>query len=172
MTDSTAQQPAQPSEEELRAYEAELSRITSADLLLQTAASLLNLGARRLGLTGGRAGAESERDPEQVRDAIDGVRALLPILERRHVAEVRPLRDALSQLQMAYAREAPRPAAEQPAGGDAQAADKSGDSASPGAPGSPGTTPPQPDPAAQPPAGQSRRPGPAEASGRLWVPGR
>ncbi len=35
----------QPSEEELRAaYEAELSRITSADLMLQAAVSLLNLG--------------------------------------------------------------------------------------------------------------------------------
>ncbi|MGH2834854.1 MAG: hypothetical protein ACRDKD_01500, partial [Solirubrobacteraceae bacterium] len=105
------QQPStQPSEEELRAaYEAELNRITSADLLLQTAASLLNLGARRLGLTGA---GEAERDVEQVRDAIDGVRALMPILERCNPKEVGPLRDALSQLQMAYAREAPRPAAE------------------------------------------------------------
>ena len=40
----------QPSEEELRAaYEAELSRITSADMMLQAAVSLLNIGARRLG---------------------------------------------------------------------------------------------------------------------------
>ena len=60
---SQAQPPTQPSEEELRAaYEAELNRITSADMLLQTAASLLNLGARRLGLTGaGRPSAISSR---------------------------------------------------------------------------------------------------------------
>jgi hypothetical protein len=145
---------AQPSEEELRAaYEAELNRITSADLVLQTAASLLNLGARRLGLTGGLEGAQSERDLEQVRDAIDGVRALMPILERRHAGEVGPLRDALSQLQMAYAREAPRPTGEQkPAGERAGAA----------------AAAPQPGPDARQPTG----PGPAESSGRLWVPGR
>ena len=61
------------------AYEAELSRITSADMILQAAVSLLNLGGRRLGLA---PGAEGERDLEQVRDAVDGVRALLGILER------------------------------------------------------------------------------------------
>jgi hypothetical protein len=131
-----------PSEEELRAaYEAELSRITSADLVLQTAASLLNLGARRLGLTGA---AESERDLEQVRDAIDGVRGLMPILERRCGAELPQLRDALSQLQMAYAREAQGGAPKQAPAGEAASQ--------------------------QPPS--TKGPGPAEASGRLWVPGR
>ena len=41
--------PGQPSEEELRAaYEAELSRITSADMMLQAAVSLLNIGSYRL----------------------------------------------------------------------------------------------------------------------------
>ncbi len=43
-----------------------------------------------------------------MRDAIDGVRALLAILERSIPQELRPLRDALSQLQMAYAREVRR----------------------------------------------------------------
>lgn len=159
-TDAQAQQPpAQPSEEELRAaYEAELNRITSADLLLQTAASLLNLGARRLGLTGA---GEAERDLEQVRDAIDGVRALMPILERCNASEVGPLRDALSQLQMAYAREAPRQTSEQTPPGEAPVAPGTGGS---GAPAQPATGTPQSD--------QSRRPGPAESSGRLWVPGR
>ena len=109
----------QPSEEELRAaYEAELSRITSADMVLQATVSLLNLGARRLGLVGGPDPAAPEqgtpeRDLEQVRDAIDAVRGLMPVVERRAPQEARPLRDALSQLQMAYAREAqsaaPRP---------------------------------------------------------------
>ncbi|HEX3392761.1 MAG TPA: hypothetical protein VHS55_09370 [Solirubrobacteraceae bacterium] len=168
MTDSTAeaqaqpQSPAQPSEEELRAaYEAELNRITSADLLLQTAASLLNLGARRLGLTGA---GEAERDLGQVRDAIDGVRALIPILERCSASEVGPLRDALSQLQMAYAREAPRPAPGQTSAEEAPAAPGAGTGAAPG-------TPAQPVPGAGR-TGQSRQPGPAESSGRLWVPGR
>ena len=39
------------------AYEAELSRITSADMVLQATVSLLNIGARRLGLVGGPEGA-------------------------------------------------------------------------------------------------------------------
>jgi len=133
---------AAPSEEELRAaYEAELNKISSADLVLQTAASLLNLGARRLGLTGA---PEADRDLEQVRDAIDGVRGLMPILERRAPGEIGPLREALSQLQLAYAREAQGDAPKQPPPGRA-------------------ATQQQP---------STKGPGPAEASGRLWVPGR
>jgi Tetratrico peptide repeat len=131
---------AQPSEDELRAaYEAELNRITSSELIIQTAVSLLNVGGRRLGLA---AGSEAERDLEQVRDAIDGVRALMPILERHMADELRPLRDALAQLQMAYAREAsakpPEPPSEKP----------------------------------EPTSSSEKVPGPAESSGRLWVPGR
>jgi len=145
-----------PSEEELRAaYEAEMSHITSADMVLQAAVSLLNIGGYRLGLApppdrpaagaGSDAGAQA-RDLEQVRDAIDAVRGLLPILERRRPGELRPLRDALSQLQMAYAREA-------------GVAEKGEDvtrtqSPSPSEPQSPS------------------QPGPAQSSGRLWVPGR
>ena len=88
--------PGNPSEEELRAaYEAELSRITSADMMLQAAVSLLNIGARRLGLmaeppgggpegTGGDADAPrdpslAQRDLDQVRDAVDGVKAVLEV---------------------------------------------------------------------------------------------
>ncbi len=157
---------AQPSEEEMRAaYEAELSRITSADMILQSAASLLNIGGLRLGLV---PDSTVERDLEQVRDAIDGVRALLPILERHGPEQLRPLRDALSQLQMAYTRElqseaapstppapdAPVPAAEPPAAAGPTPP------AAPDAP-APGNSPSEPD-----------APGPAESSGRLWVPGR
>jgi hypothetical protein len=158
-----------PSEAELRAaYEAELSRITPADMMLQAAVSLLNLGARRLGLTGGPdrsesgaaaeapadagrpGGPEPDRDLEQVRDAIDGVRALLAILERSMPQELRPLRDALSQLQIAYAREAPAGAqADRPADAAPPAAAKTGATAEE----------------------REGAPGPAQSSGRLWVPG-
>jgi hypothetical protein len=157
-----------PSEAELRAaYEAELSRITPADMMLQAAVSLLNLGARRLGLTGGPdggeagaagaeadagrpGGSEPERDLGQVRDAIDGVRALLAILERSMPQELRPLRDALSQLQIAYAREAPAGAqADRPADDAPPAAAKTGATAEE----------------------REGAPGPAQSSGRLWVPG-
>jgi hypothetical protein len=154
----------QPSEDELRAaYEAELSRITTADMILQVAVSLLNLGGRRLGLA---PGAEGERDLEQVRDAVDGVRALLGILERSvAAAELRPLRDALSQLQMAYAREAQaggEPGAQQRPAGESSAPVAEGKTGAPTAADKPDVLPTEGKPGA----------GPAESSGRLWVPGR
>jgi hypothetical protein len=144
-----------------------LSRITSADMVLQATVSLLNIGARRLGLVGGPEPvapqqSASERDLEQVRDAIDAVRGLMPVIERRAPQEARPLRDALSQLQMAYARESQSAPAPTPP--PAQAPQR-------GAPAPPppqaDPTPPQPQPGAATPG-----PGPAESSGRLWVPGR
>src|SRR6266540_5061871 len=97
------QEQREPSEQELReALEAELKRVTVDDVLLQTAVSLINLGGRRAGLT---PGTEGERDLGQVEAAIDGVQALIPVLERRGREEVKPIRDALAQLQLAYARQ-------------------------------------------------------------------
>jgi hypothetical protein len=154
----------QPSEEELRAaYEAELSRITAVDMMAQAAVSLLNIGARKLSGTpeGAAGGAPQQPDLEQARDAIDGARALLEILERRIPKELTPLRDALSRLQMAYARDA-QAAGTPPGGGD-----------EPSAPAPPQAAPGAPQTPAETPAGeQGAGPGPAEASGRLWVPGR
>jgi hypothetical protein len=156
------------SEEQLRAaYEEELSRITSADVVLQAVVSLLNLGGRRLGLaTPAGEPAEAERDLEQVRDAIDGVSALMAVLERRRPDQLSTLRSALAQLQLAYAREA-----------------AAGAAAAPGSRGGAGAEPPDDSSGAgderagdrgegQPDGEQSHRPGPAESSGRLWVPGR
>lgn len=169
MTETTQQSP--PSEEELRAaYEAELNRITSAEMVIQTVVSLLNIGGRRLGLA---PGSEAERDLEQVRDAIDGVRGLLPILERRMPAELRPLRDALAQLQMAYAREVAAAPPGQGSGAPAQGpgVPQPGQAGGPspgGASQAPTDTPAEQGPAADAP----KAPGPAESSGRLWVPGR
>lgn len=146
--------PAQPSEEELRAaYEAELSRISSSEMILQTVVSLLNIGARRMGLLGSsQEQATAEVDLEQVRDSIDAVRALLPIVERSEPQQLRPLRDALSQLQMAYAQAAPA------------ASSSPTPEAPPAKPQGTGSTPEKPS--------AKDDPGPAEASGRLWVPGR
>jgi len=169
------EQAAEPTEEELRAaYEAELNRITSTDMIAQAAVSLLNIGARRLGPPTEReqgpaaAGeppdtAGPERDLEQARDAIDAASALLEILERRIPAEVRSLRDALSQLQMAYAREV-QAAAEPPAAAEAPAP--------PGGSGSGGQSPPGGGRKAPADEEEKSGPGPAESSGRLWVPGR
>ena len=109
----------QPSEEELRAaLEEQMRHIRVEDVLLQTIVTLINLGARRLGLTG----VEGEQpQPEQARLAIDGARALVPLVPEQEAA---PIRDALSQLQMAYVEKAEggRPKAEEKAeGGEADA---------------------------------------------------
>lgn len=158
--------PGEPTEQQIReAYEAELSRITATDMIGQSAVSLLNIGARRLGAPGGEeAGAGAGRDLEQVRDAIDGARALLEILGRRIPAqELGPLRDALSRLQMAYAQEV-QATPEQPGAPTPEGSQASSGAAGPTPPASGG----QPPEGADPKSG----PGPAEASGRLWVPGR
>lgn len=139
-----------PSEEELRAQlEAELKRLRVDDVLAQSVVSLLNLGARRAGLAGAGGG---EVDPGQVEAAIEAVQALLPILDKRPGSgDVRGLRDALAQLQLAYARlrgTAP-PGAAQPTPGEADEPTEQPDAEQPG-----------------------QGAGPAESSGRLWVPGR
>lgn len=93
-------------EEELRArLEEELKKITVRDVLVQTVVTLINLGGQRLGLS--EAGEEAS-DPDQTRVAIEAVRALLPLLEsdERAAEQVKPVRDALAQLQMAYAQRA------------------------------------------------------------------
>ena len=93
-------------EDELRAaYEAELARIRVEDILVQTVVSLLNLAARKAGLTG----TEEEPDFEQVRQAIDGTKALMPLVEPTLGPDVKQVRDALSQLQLAYARSGATP---------------------------------------------------------------
>jgi hypothetical protein len=188
-----------PSEEELRAaYEAELSRITVMDMIAQSTVSLLNMAARRLAPAEGRdpggADAAGERDLEQVRDAIDAVRALLDILERRIPDEVRTLRDALSRLQMAYAAEisSDAEAGAQTGGGTGAGGGGTGaggggsgvgdggsgvgDGGSGGSPSGGGSESPgeggERGPAGEGEQRDPRRPGPAESSGRLWVPGR
>jgi hypothetical protein len=139
------QQPRQPTEDELRAaYEQQLKQIRVEDVLVQTVLSLINLGSLRAGLVPGN---EGEADPAQLRQAIEGVRALLPLVEPALGPDARPVRDALSRLQMEYARLA---------GAGAQQAEE----------------PEQPAPEADEQPPKPEGPGPAESSGRLWVPGR
>lgn len=127
------------SDEELRAaYEEELARIRVDDILVQTVVSLLNLAARRAGMTGE---AAEEPDWEQVRLAIEGSRALLPLVEPTLGPDAKQIRDALSQLQLAYARSGAKPP---PAAASADVP----------------ATPPKPGEADS-----------AVSSGRLWVPG-
>ena len=132
-------------EEELRQLEAEMERISVDDVLIQTTVTLLNLAARKAGL-----GAPPDQAPaadwDQVRQAIEGARALLPLLEARHAEQLGPVRDTLSRLQMVYAQQAGgKPAAsEQPPSGEDR-------------------------PAAEPEKPEGA--GPARSSGRLWIPG-
>jgi hypothetical protein len=87
----------QPSDEEIRAQiEEELRKIRVEDVLVQTAVTLVNLAGRKLT-------AEGERDLGQAKLAIDGARALQPLLPPDPGGAVR---DALSQLQVMFAREA------------------------------------------------------------------
>jgi hypothetical protein len=148
------QQPPQrePTEEELRAaYEQQLKQIRVEDVLVQTVLSLINLGSLRAGLVPGN---ESEADPQQLREAIDAVRALLPQVEPVLGPDARQIRDAVSRLQMEYARLAGS------AGGQGP-----GDTGGEGGEGAPEQAPRQ----EQPKPGEA---GPAQSSGRLWVPGR
>ena len=100
MTDEPQDAQGQPTEEELRAaLEEQMKRITVKDVLLQTVITLINVSARKLGL----AGDEGERDLEQAKQGIEGVRALVPLLPAEEQAAVK---EPLSQLQMAYAQQA------------------------------------------------------------------
>jgi hypothetical protein len=107
-----------PSEEELRRrLEEELRKLRVQDVLLQSVGSLINRTSRRIA-------KEDERDLEQARLGIDAVRALTDLLDPEAANQVR---NALSELQVAYAREAsgePADRAEQggpPEGGAEQA---------------------------------------------------
>ena len=118
-------------------YEQELKRVRVEDVLVQTIVSLINLGGRKAGVA---PGTEDERDLDQVRKAIEGVKALLPQVEELLGPDLPKIREALSQLQMAYA---------QAAGGQGEQAPPSGE---------------------EPPK-KPEGPGPAQSSGKLWVPG-
>jgi hypothetical protein len=176
-SDSTSTTGQQPSEEELRAaYEAEIKKIRVEHVLLEHVVTLVNLGMRRTGLA---PGTEAERDPSQVQLAIEAIRSLLPLLERLAPEQIGPIRDALSQLQLAFVRiggEQAAPTASEPAdtaagaggaggapaGGAGGPAGGAGGGPAGGAGGAPASEPQPPKPG---------QPGPAQRTGRLWVPG-
>ena len=88
----------QPTEEQLREA---LKQLSVNDVLLQTVVTLVNLSGRRLTV-------EEEKDLEQAKVGIEAVRVLLPLCPEE---ESKPIRDALSQLQMIYVQETKQPAA-------------------------------------------------------------
>jgi hypothetical protein len=160
---STESEGREPTEEELRAaYEAQVKKIRVEHVLLETVVTLANLGMRRTGMA---PGTEDERDRDQVRLAIDAIRAILPMVEQTAPQQVGPIRDALSQLQLAYVRiggPGDRP--------DAAAGDRSeapGDRPGSETPSDRSQAPREP----QSEPSKPGEPGPAQRSGRLWVPG-
>jgi hypothetical protein len=104
-----APQEGQPSEEELRArLEEELRKLRVQDVLLQSVVSIINLTSRRIA-------KDDEQDLEQARVGIDALRALVDLLDDEPAEQVR---NAISDLQVHYARaaggDAPEGAAEEP----------------------------------------------------------
>jgi hypothetical protein len=140
-----SQPPNEPqlTEEQLRQIEAEMDRITVDDVLLQTLVTLLNLAARKAGLATPPGQQAPPADLEQMHQAIEGARAILPLVEQRHADQLGPVRDTLAQLQMAYSQ------LRQGSGGGGGGSEGGGD------------TPPK----------KPEGPGPGQSSGRLWVPG-
>lgn len=145
----SAQEP-DPTEEELRAaLEEQMRNIRVDDVVLQTTATLINLAGRRLGLA-----AEPGQDPsgevdlEEAKRAIDGARALAPLCPDE---QSEPIRQALSQLQMAFAQLTGAPGAADVGGAAAP---------EPGAP-------PAPPPADAPSPEEEER---AKARSKLWTP--
>jgi hypothetical protein len=117
MTADEPQEPQRPTpeqEEELRQrVDEQLRKVRVQDLLLESVAGILNLSARRIA-------KDDERDLEQARVGIEAVRAVAGLLEPEPAKAVR---DALSELQVLYARQAsgegeassePEPAPEKP----------------------------------------------------------
>jgi hypothetical protein len=86
-----------PSDEELRAQlEDEIRRVRVEDVILQSVVSILNLSARRIA-------KDDERDLEQAKVGIDAGRALVDLVK----PEAQPqLRQAISELQVLYAKHA------------------------------------------------------------------
>ena len=86
-----------PSEEELRAQlEEEIRKVRVEDVVLQSAVSILNLSARRIAM-------DDERDLDQAKVGIDAARALVELVN----PETQPqLRQAISELQLLYAKHA------------------------------------------------------------------
>jgi hypothetical protein len=146
----------EPDEAELRAaLEEQMKRISVHDVLIQTVVTLINLGGRRLGLAGPPEEA-GETDVDQAFLAIEGARALAPLLPEEQLG---PVRDALSQLQMAYVQITQGQGAEgrgQGAGGEGAAAPEGSDPA-------PAPSTAAPDPSSD----EAER---AKARSKIWTP--
>jgi hypothetical protein len=127
-----------PTEEQIQALEEQLRRVDVGDLLLQTAVTLINVAGFKL---------SEEHDLEQAKVAIEGTRALMPLLPVEAQAQLKPL---LSQLQMAFVRESQHP------GGEPEAPE-----------GQPDDAPRGPEEAHQATEDEAER---AKARSKIWTP--
>jgi hypothetical protein len=95
------------SEDEARLAEQlaeEMAKLRVEDVLVGALIQVSSIGYRRLGLTDETKG---ERDLEQVRLAIDTMRALTPVLENIVPEElIRDFNQSVANLQLAYAKAA------------------------------------------------------------------
>jgi len=92
-----AEEPPVNQEEEVRAQlEEEIRKVRVEDVVLQSVVSILNLSARRIA-------KDDERDLDQAKVGIDAARALVDLVKE----DARPqLRQAISELQLLYAKHA------------------------------------------------------------------
>jgi hypothetical protein len=82
----------------------ELAKLRVEDVLVGALIQVSSIGYRRLGLTDE---TKDERDLEQVRVAIDTMRALTPVLENIVPEElIRDFNQSVANLQLAYAKAA------------------------------------------------------------------
>lgn len=123
-------------EELQRRFEEQIKQVRVEDLVLESAASIVNLTARRIA-------KEDERDLDQARVGIEAVRGMVAGLGGEGPEQ---LKQALSELQLLYARYAE--------GGEGDAAAGA------------------PEAAAQGPAQPAQGAGQGEPPPRLWTPGR
>jgi hypothetical protein len=73
-----------------------LRQLKTDDVLLQTVVTLINLSAHKL----------EAKDPEEAKKGIDAARAVLPLCPDE---EAGPIKQALSQLQMAWVQATQKP---------------------------------------------------------------
>lgn len=126
-------QPDQPTEEELRAHlEEQLRQVRVEDLLIESAASIVNLTVRRIA-------KPDEQDLEQARVGIEAVRALVDLVEGEVAGQIRA---ALSDLQLLYARASRGEPLEGPEGGEGAAESPAASGPPPAAPEPPKGQPP------------------------------
>jgi hypothetical protein len=137
----------EPSEAEMaefaRQMQEQLRTLTAAELLSQTGITLVNVAAARLGMVDGI----PDGDLGEARSAIDGLAALLPVLEQHAPGPlIDELRAGLAQLRLAFVELTGRSGAAEPSAGGGS---------------TPGGATSQPEPP----------PRPAEPRPRIWTPG-